>query len=345
MAMGKAKYPAIWEAAKPFSLWTESLAPALSGPTLVLNSLSTAEMNDIVGPKGVAPYGHFEDPQTLARNGGDTIRLKDNAASYHAVVWAGKPDSLRHFNNTEAIFNKLVEAWGVPDIGPGNITIDVLFGDGTMKPGGGDLPSNWRAQAATRANLQATIDSLPLNSNEQFLFYSTDHGGDSTTIQAPPPVVPKKPVKPRTIDDEPFRLFPDELFGIVNDDANNSLINIQIEGLVPDLQVEVFLNNAALGYLSMSDSSSSYLAGPDDLTTGSWQNSFAVPDGLLRENNTLSLVNQSNETFLITGKSFFSGGLNVIPRLIPEAARGTLVCTALVLLIRRRPRRRRGRTL
>src|SRR5207249_10499503 len=105
-----------------------------------------------------------EHGQSTSANGGDAITVTDpSAASHHAILWAGNPDGQRHTNDLNKVKAALQAAWGT---GP-TTSITVLSGAG-----------------ATKAALQAALDALPLNSNEEFLFFASDHG-DLETVPAP----------------------------------------------------------------------------------------------------------------------------------------------------------------
>jgi len=175
--------------------WSDTLFKSYDGTKTVYQNGERARLND---PVGVAKVGGtpqkladgtpvIEHPQTTYGNGGENITMRDlSATSHHAILWAGSPNGYRHYADVSDAYNRLKTEWAGQ-----NYTINVLFGDGAKNSKGENLPAEWNAKAATQENLQQVIDGLQnlMNPNEQFLFFSSDHGGTETVIVDTPVVV------------------------------------------------------------------------------------------------------------------------------------------------------------
>ena len=266
-------------ATDPIDGWTKALVPELAKNQTLLKAIDAAASND--------PHKKRETGQSISANSGSTINLKDAAAkSHHAVLWAGKADGVRHFNDIKKVRDSLISQWGQPS---DSVTVTVLFGDGKKDSNGNDLPADWKAQAATEANLKTAINSLKtkLDTDEQFLFYSSDHGGTETRLLT----VPKK-VAGGSNDIEDFDLSPGELDGMYRTPDNTPFLSISYSDLLAS--VAVYLNNVLLG----------------DLVAGLDMVNFDVSESLLNPTNTVRIENASPFDFTLTGKSFYIGSIN-----------------------------------
>ncbi len=297
----------------PRDFWTLALLNQLQTPPAdrpVLNTLNNATADDRVGINAAPPFPRYETGQSIARNGGETIQLKEpNATSYHAILWAGNPNRERHFFDIEDIRTQLIGAWGHPDTNP-NVTISVLFGNGMTAPdpsapgGTVPLPSEWGAMAATRQNLIDVVNGLPLDENEQFLFYASDHGGQSIDIdinrQRPQNILPGQQ------DVELVALADSVIFGMLNDFDNVPTLTVDYSGVTAADKVSVLLNNVFLGFL--------------DPSTGETEEVFVVPENVLGLSNQLVIDDQDQSVVSVFNKSFYTGGVNNDPPTIPEPA-------------------------
>jgi len=294
----------------PRSFWTSALITQFTTPPPdrpLLTSINNAIGADLVGPNATPPFPRAEHGQSTFDGGGDTIQLKEpDARSYHAILWAGNADAERHFFNIEAIRAQLLSAWGDPVINP-NVTITVLFGNGRTAPDPiptdptrtVPLPAAWNAQAATRANLTAVLNALPLDPNEQFLFYATDHGGK---IVAPAGGGGPMAVAPGDTDVESLLLVQGILDGMLNTDGNVPLLTLDYSGVLSGGAVAVFFNSVLLGYL-------------DPALT---EESFVVPEFLVGLSNQISVFNGGSSAITILDKFFDTGGINDNPLPTPE---------------------------
>jgi hypothetical protein len=167
-----------------YDYWSDELWKLLGNGKTLSEQIELARENDPAGDKktGANPPKTKdgtpvqEHPQTIWRNGGETITLRDkDAKSHHAILWAGKPDGKRHYMDVLKMKDEIEKQWKATGA---NYTVHVLFGDGKKAPTGHDLPADWNARPATQAELKKVIDELKLvmNKDEQFLFYSSDHG-------------------------------------------------------------------------------------------------------------------------------------------------------------------------
>jgi hypothetical protein len=123
---------------------------------------------------------------------GKQITLKDpEAKSHHAILFAGasKKGDGSDYEDVTNLLNLLKQAWGE---GAGADT-QILFGDGTHQPDGTTdlnfpgVPAD-QIYSATKENLAKALAKVKgkLNTDEQFVFYATDHGGSSTASPPAP---------------------------------------------------------------------------------------------------------------------------------------------------------------
>jgi hypothetical protein len=214
----------------------------------------------------------------------------------------------------------ITNAWGGTNA---NVTVTVLFGNGTNAPGIGNLPADWNALPATRSNLAAAINGLPLSTNEQFFFYASDHGGTMTDI-LPATNVPRT-ITPGFKDFEPFSLAYGELQGIQYGGTTLPTLDIDYFGVTLANTNAVFLNGNFLGYL-------------DPAFTNMV---FTVPVAALALGNIVEIDNNDLSAIDIRGKRFFTGAITTLEG-VPEPA----TCSMLILgsgLLGLRRRRASGR--
>lgn len=251
---GNKRYSEIWEGEPPFNYWGRELIEKLDDDSeTIKKNLEDTRDADPTGPNQGAPRGGNTDPQIASGNGGENIKLGDPAVtSHHAILWAGNPNAERHFNTVNGMYDRLVDTWGDP-ANNSNVTITVLFGNGSTNSEGNDLPDGWDAMAATEANLDAALAEIRplLNENEQFLFYADDHGGTTTDV-----IGGGSPDAPRDCDpsgggcDAFFELSPGEVLGMHGTDDNVPLLRINYEFLLPAEQpVPIFMNDLPIGQL------------------------------------------------------------------------------------------------
>ena len=121
------------------------------------------------------------NPRELPRIQGNFFRKVGGRTSTHILVWAGQPNNLDYLD----VANILLNFEDNP-----NTTVDILYGDGTTDFGAGANSTG----AATRANLRAKLQDIGPKmddgSDEQFIFFVTDHGSrpsiSATPVTAPP---------------------------------------------------------------------------------------------------------------------------------------------------------------
>jgi hypothetical protein len=313
--------------------WTAALIPQLNNLNqTILTDLNNARATDVQGINGTG----MEEGQSIVANGGQNITLQDaTAQSHHAILWVGDTQYSGGNPFVTAIgqmINTLQNAWQGT-----NYTINVLFGDGQHDTLGNPLPASWHAQAATAANLQATIAAVgqQMNPNEQFLFYGFDHGGQTLPVQPPGnanyPIV----IAPNQTVNFLLLLTQVQLLGLV-DNGVISVPQLVIDwtniGGIQLGDIDVYLVNAN-GQFFLGD------FGPDagDNEPGDPMSSFSIPVNLLTTSNTLEFINEPGATFQVNSVGFQTGA--VFPRVVPEPtawlapAMGSL---SLLLLTRRR---------
>lgn len=152
-------------------------------PTLPLREAARlARQQDPSGPNSHWPEAEKEHPQYYASGPLTPTVSITGARSFHAVLLAGRPDGARHWNDLLRMYKLLTSTYGYTGA---NATINVLYGNGHWPTGvdnGGDaFPANpgIPISAATRSNLTNTLKAVGkrMNANEQFFFWSSDHGG------------------------------------------------------------------------------------------------------------------------------------------------------------------------
>ncbi len=312
-----------WVGDPPQDFWTKALIPELAEDQTLLDAINNAGNKDLVGPNTslTGHLGHFDNPQSASANNGSTIKLKDPAAeSYHAILWAGSADHMRHYNDVKNMFDTLKAQWGDPATND-NISVSVLFGDGMKNSKGDDLPAEWNAGAATKDALMNAISGLAddMNDKEQFLFFASNHGGTQTDIKAES--TPPTPVEPGNTDIEYLDLFEGELAGMFGQYDNVPTLSIDYSPLDVTASVTVSINDYLLGSLD-----------PFQTTT-----LFEVPESWLSLNNVIEIDNSLNlSSFDIYSKVFSTGGIDMNPIRIPESATVVLLAVACVCLAGRR---------
>jgi len=271
--------------------WTQSLTPQLNNPDqTVLQALDKTATN-------LKPLiGKIETAQSVSANNGATITLKDpQAQSHHAILWGGQADKGSHFKNIESIRDALIRQWG--QVGQ-KVSITTLFADGKKNFKGEDLPAAWNAKAATKANLiQAFTDAAKvMNPNEQFFFYATGHGSESTAMLDFP-----KGIARSTVDVELLELFPGELEGIFAQPDNIPTLTFQYTDLLDP--VPVYFNNSFLGMLNPLFSFTE----------------FSVPEYLIQPENEVRIENFTQHDFILEAKEFTTGAIDTLPTPEPRS--------------------------
>ncbi len=289
--------------------WTQALAPEMNKDQTLLTGIDNAN-------KAIKPVK--ETGQSISANNGSTITLKDpGAASHHAILWGGQADSGAHTTNIERIRQALINQWGPTGQ---NVTITTLFRDGQKDFKGDKLPAEWNAKAATKANLQQAFTDLAgkMNPNEQFLFYSTGHGSLTTALLDAPKQIPGQ-----TVDVEFFDLFPGELEGMAFQLDNEPMLSLSYSELIDP--AGVYFNNSFLGTLD----------------PGFSFREFLVPEYLIGLQNEVRIDNFSGHDFLLEGKEFYTGAIDLV--IVPEPGSFLLFTVGIIGLgFKLRPRRRQG---
>lgn len=156
----------------PMDHWVRALDQALDFlPTSLpmINHINVAREGDDVGPNGTGN----EDPQSLYRNGGETINHRQGGGSGHyAILWAGNANRQRHVNDILVMYENLREAY----MATGDPWSIIVLGDSA------DL--NMPALSATKENLQQAFDAIATlqDPDADFLFFASNHGGVDTKI-------------------------------------------------------------------------------------------------------------------------------------------------------------------
>jgi len=295
---------------RPEGYWTEELKDQLKRNQSVFDALKNTKRKE--GARTI------EFPQFTKRGqGSENIKIdKRGVTSRHAILWAGDisrggdsaPDQVHeqlYYNNIQDMYRLLKNKWGDPD--GRNITITVLFGNGRNLPASRqNLPGQWHAKPATRENLQAAINALKdgnpnngeMNPNEQFVFYSTDHGGHQ--VEKPQP----RRVGSNTNHRDTFEVPEGVQTAILTDINNQPTLSIDYTGVTMTGAVPVMWNGSLLGYLDPSTS----------------QMEFPIPESLISLENMFEVVNNTPTDIILNRCLFDSGGIGSDMILIPEPA-------------------------
>ena len=157
----------------PYALdhWVKALQIAMQENDSMINTVNLAHLLDQAGPT----YDNKEHPQSIFRNGGETINHRALGASYHnAILWAGHADGERHVHDIQLMYNTIRQAY--IDIGePYTITVLGDSAEAWIDRGTGD-----QGQPAGRVQLAGVLPE----SQRDFLFFASNHGGTDTYWQA-----------------------------------------------------------------------------------------------------------------------------------------------------------------
>lgn len=257
-------------------------------------SVARAKPVTAINPKTGKPYPP-EDPQTMTRNGGEKITVDDaSAKSHHAIIWTGKAEP-RHNADAAGMKDALEKQWGT------------------------NTPGTSLRFVGTTAELQRAIDNLKtlMNPDEQFFFYSTDHGSLVSTMLDTPIRVGGK-----TNDIEGLSLSEGELGGMHWDSDNVPQLTVQYSGLADFIPVS--FNGMLLGQLD---------PGLNEMV-------FDVDESFVSLVNSVSIDNTTDQAFTLSGKYFTGGAITTILA-VPEPSTGWLLLlglAAFALYRRRTPR-------
>jgi hypothetical protein len=173
------KRPAVFVDDRPMSYWTRALVPTMEArDATVFGALQTAATMDQVAAAAArdpaidaglatpleAKFGDVrvrpEEVQSVARNGGDAMKMNcDGCGKRRVVIWAGNTDRMRAFHDVEGMIDVLRTHWPGD---PGDVVIKVFYADGRQKVTGplqplaseNRLPAEWGAAPARAAALQ-----------------------------------------------------------------------------------------------------------------------------------------------------------------------------------------------
>lgn len=299
----------------PYALdhWVKALQIAMQENDSMINTVNLARLLDQAGPS----YSNDEHPQSIYRNGGETINHRALGASFHnAILWAGHADGERHVHDIQLMYNTIRQAY--IDIGE-PYTITVL---------GDSAELGLTAEPATKANLQAAFNALELfmNPDADFLFFASNHGGTDTYWQVEPFLVGAF-----TSIERRFTLSQAEIDGMLRTDEGIPEVVLSFEGL-DHPGVRVFLDGIDVG-------------DPYESQGRTGTSSLRIDRSLLSRLGSEIDIRIDNRTdfdvTLISGL-FRTGGIDNV--FVPEPGYATLAgCGALVLLTRARLSRARCR--
>lgn len=308
----------------PMSYWTRQLEQHLFPGNRNVDSIAAARIADPYGAFAAPPQHRIEMGQLVYRNNGEDILLTDGGgiAKRYAILFAGKANAERHFENVKRVYDRLAAGWNLA----GGDVIRVVYGDGVNQvqgnPASGILPLLWMAVPGTAANLQAAITAIGnvITVNDQFFFYASDHGGNSAVggggmipgAGGPPGALPPMTVSPGM--NQEMRGQPE----------NVPTLSLDYSMLVSGTNAEVYWNDCLLGNLTYGGASSGSVTLAID------------EDCILDGSNEISLSTLSGSGFEITESTFFTGAMNDIPPIlapaVPALSGSSLVVLALLLL-------------
>jgi hypothetical protein len=313
----------------PMSYWTRKLDPNLMDVTKNADAIEAARVNDPYGSVRDALNPLKEDGQLLYRNMGEDIKLKDGGGTRYAVLYAGLADRERHANNINRVYQRLRTAWGAAG------KIYVLYGDAmSQRQGSGamDLPAVWGVddpwtttnaiEVGSEAKLKARIEAIGglLMADDQFFFYSTDHGGNTQVTGGGN--VPGAGGAPMHL--SPSMMNRSMMNGMKAQSDNVPTMSFYYQMFNPGDLANVYANGHLIGQLMGTETSAVLPVNESYLNRGA--NSFSVQ----------TVVGTS---FEILNSEFSTGALNDIPQPIPEPAAIVLAALAGGVLAFRRSAR------
>lgn len=264
----------------PQDWWTAALTPELGKNQTLQKALENARQKDAVGVNGTRQ----ETGQVVSANGGQNITLKDPAAlSHHAILWAGLTNGNRFATDIARVNAGLQQAWAGT-----NFTIDTFYGNGT-------LPGTKKADLPTLTNFVNNVLKPQMNDNEQFFFYSSDHGSSNTKATNLPIRIPG-----RRNDIEEIDLETGELQGMQLDPDNQPTITIDYEDLTT--ASSVLFNGTPIGML-------------DPLQT---EMVLDIPENLISLANHVEIDNAGDTDFGLELKDFSTGPIGTQIADVPE---------------------------
>lgn len=283
-------YAKKWVKDPPENWWTQELKGEMVKNQTLLDAIKAANKNDGANKNG---NGKLETGQSISRNDGDKITLDDPAAkSHHAILWGGDADHMRHFNNIKNTRAALISQWGPVST---KVTITTLFGDGKKDSAGNNLPADWKAQPATEANLKAALQALQaaLNTDEQFFFYSSDHGGSVTDTVKTTTSIPSG----GTLKTD-FSLAFGEFEGMLAQSDNQPLVEVTYQSGVSTGMVDVNFNGVLVGQLSGAGG----------------KEAFPVKENMVDPFfSEITIVNNDFNSLFLDRLSFYTGGIDSNP--------------------------------
>lgn len=301
------------DADHPMDYWTRALGYSVAFGSIfhapVIDNVNGARNFDSAGPNG----NGAEHPQSLYRNGGETINFEDTgASSYHAILWAGNANGIRHNNDIKMMNDLLKAEWAGHDY-----TITVL-GDNTAL---GGIASD----TATADHLHTAMDDVAaeMDPNSDFVFYASDHGGQDTYWDLQQTLIEIGSIHFH------FTLSDDVMAGIRRTADGIPILSLSLEGLTEE-GIHVLLNGDDLGdvYDQFLRTGKTDFELPRDLVLNTG------PDGF-----NVELVNQSRGSVTLDSGYFGSGGIdNVIQDLpaVPEPGTFVILGALAGLVFKRR---------
>jgi hypothetical protein len=308
---------------KPYSMFTQALLPFIN-PGLnqdwntAINSAINSDLDGpVAGPARGKAAPNIEDGQLTYASGGQNNKITEPASAAgnfrYAIFWAGQTDAIRHFNNTQAMIDRVTGAWaaaGVP------FAFSVLYGDGTNRLVGnaasGAVPDGWKA--ATPANLKARIENIPaaFGQLDQFFFYATDHGGNTAIAFGGRVGGAGGPAGTFLIP----TIAPGTLHAMEQSGDNVPTLAVDFSGL--NGSAEVLIGTHLVGTFS-------------DFTGLNGQRVFTLDESWLTADNVVSIRSLSGGDFNIDQIEFFTGGIGEIQS-VPEPAAAGLFLLGLAFL-------------
>ncbi len=316
----------IYVANPPQDYWTKALVPQMGLSQTLLQSLNNARDNDKLGVNGV--IGRFENGQSIAANGGESIILNDvQSTSHYAILWAGYTDHLRHFTDIDNLRLALQTAWQGT-----NYRINILYGDGIHETAKGlydnvALPDTWnQGQVSTKggtiANLKASMANIApnLGPDAQFFFFASDHGGELTDIKTNTNVV-----VPGNHLAENFTLTQGELIGMRLEQQTLGAGN-------PDTPIlTIDYDNPGGGLINARVSLNGHLLGRLDPQATETQ--FAVPLDCLCDNDEIDIFNIGVSAITLRDQFFYTGDIDSNPEPVPAPQAFILLAFGLVAML------------
>jgi hypothetical protein len=247
----------------------------------------------------------FETGQGIDNGGGEHTLRERGVTSHHAILWGGQGE-IDDMDSIRAVRRQLLDAWG--PVNPPQVTIDVLFFNGSTTTMGRRLPREWQARPATLTELKKVIKELsPLkSSDEEFFFYAADHGNLELGIALEKPRIPSDA---KHFEWGTLKVPPTVLEALSRDRENKPFITVKYSSVVKARKVKITLNEVFYTSTGQRKLRESDVLG--FLHAGENETSFRISEEALRQRNALTADADNSNHIVIESAEFNAGGIDL----------------------------------